>query len=437
MLLQRLFGRKKISRPDPGIRWGRYSDNNKTSGKIKRWAEAEELFKKEQYAESLDAFFDYLADEEEENVEYERKENNGSFRLFQGSKIVRGKFDENNLEAEIVVASMPEPGIPVMRRLLEMNFQLYYSRYALHEGSIRMRFDTDLTTANPNKLYYGLRELAIKADKQDDLLVTEFGSVLPADTDHILPLSEEEQEKRLKYFHLWLDKTLNYVNTLDQEKFAPAIAYLLLAVVFRIDFLLAPEGKLMQEIEKIPERHFKKEGRASAEKNQEMIDALQKLRNKPKEEILPFFFHSKHTFSIVSPQEHKQVADSIHGALQNMQWYRENNYPMIANEIMEYGFAYCQYSFSLPRPVTEFFQLFMEINHPGFFSDFGHVPVLYHEESNRFEQELIEDIIEQINSRWRERYEKMRLNPSSLNFTNLLRFNQSFLNGVAGLNFDT
>ena len=437
MLLQKLFGRKKTQRTDPGIRWGRYSDNNKTPQKIKQWTEAEQLFKEEKFPESLDAFFEYLTDDQEENVIYERLGNSGSFQLFQGSKILRGSFDEKCLNAEIVVASMPEPSIPVMRRLLEMNFHLYYSRYSLHDGSIRMRFNSDISTANPNKLYYGLRELAIKADKQDDLLVTEFGSVLATDTEHIIPLSDEQKETRLKFFHSWLDKTLNYVETLDAEKFALGISFLLLNVVFRIDFLLAPEGKLMQEIEKIPERYYKKEGKPSAEKNQEMIDDLRKIRNKPKEEIFPYFFKSKHTFSIVSPQNHKQVAESINNALQNMYWYRDNNYPMIANEVMEYGLAYCQYSYSLPRPLTEFFQIFMIINHGEFFEAFGHLPLLYNQETNRFESELIIEAIEDINNRWRSRYEKMRLNPGDLNFSNLVKFNHSFLHSISALNFDT
>ena len=39
---------------------------------------------------------------------------------------------------------MPEPSIPVMRRLLEMDFHLYYSRYALKDDKIMMLFGTDI-----------------------------------------------------------------------------------------------------------------------------------------------------------------------------------------------------------------------------------------------------------------------------------------------------
>jgi hypothetical protein len=72
-MLDRIFnwGRKK-EEPDPDISFGRYSDNNKPSGKISRWTEADNLFREKKYPESLDAFFDYLRDEKYKNVVYER-----------------------------------------------------------------------------------------------------------------------------------------------------------------------------------------------------------------------------------------------------------------------------------------------------------------------------------------------------------------------------
>src|SRR5690606_33936341 len=113
------------------------------------------------------------------------------FVLHQGSVLVRGEIDEEKVSAEIVLAGMPEPSIPVMRRLLELNFNLYYSRCAVSGDKICMRFDTDLVTATPNKLYYGLKELATKGDKQDDLLINEFGFLLPLNTGHVTEIPEE------------------------------------------------------------------------------------------------------------------------------------------------------------------------------------------------------------------------------------------------------
>ena len=56
-MLDKLFGwTKKKQSPEvvtPPITFGRYSDNNKTLQKTKRWADAENLFKEKNYHESI------------------------------------------------------------------------------------------------------------------------------------------------------------------------------------------------------------------------------------------------------------------------------------------------------------------------------------------------------------------------------------------------
>src|SRR5437764_3666053 len=319
------FSRKDTVVPD--IRFGRYSDNNKTVGKIARWSDAERLFKENKKLESLDAFFDYLKDEEEDNVIHERTGPEGQFEIFQGSKIVRGEYNEEKLKAEVTLARMPKPSTPVMRRLLEMNFNLFYSRFAMDADRLNMRFDSDLNTATPNKLYYGLKELATKADKQDDLLVQNFSLLEKADIEHLEPLPEEEKATKYNFMVKWIGEALEHVRSLDADKFAGGIAYLILAAVYRIDYLIAPEGPIMNELEAIPDIYFKKDNRPTAEKNFEMIEALEKLKKKTKEEIFPFLFRSKHTFSIVTPQSYKTIVEAIKASHQNMMWYRDNGYP--------------------------------------------------------------------------------------------------------------
>ena len=63
-MLDKLFRwAKKKDSPEavaPPITFGRYSDNNKTLLKTKRWADADNLFKENKHHESIEAFFDYL-----------------------------------------------------------------------------------------------------------------------------------------------------------------------------------------------------------------------------------------------------------------------------------------------------------------------------------------------------------------------------------------
>lgn len=441
-MLDRLFGwGKRKEEPaattDPAILFGRYSDNNKSKEKVNKWTEADNLFKEKKYAESLDSFFQYLRDDAVENVKYERNGAEGKFEFLQGSKIVRGNFNHDHLQAEVTLAKMDMPSVPVMRRLLEMNFNLYYSRYALDVQRLCMRFDSDIETANPNKLYYGLKELSTKADKQDDLLVQDFTSLQTLDTEHIDEIPVAEKEVKYEWMMKWIKETVDLIGTLDADKFSGGIAYLLLALVYRIDYLITPEGKLLSELEEISNIYFKKDERPTQEKNRDMLEAFKKLQTKTKEEVFPYLFRSRHTFAIVNPQTHKTIADAVYNANQNVAWYRDNNHPAIAMQISEYGIAYCQYSYSLPKPVTELFHIFMMVMYSDYFAALGFKTKFYDKAANKFETEAIQARIKQVLDFWRPKYANINVRTENIKYDNLVNFAHSFTTEIEFLNMDT
>lgn len=439
-MLDKIFSWSK-KKPDeetqPGISFGRYSDNNKSVAKVEKWNAADALFKEKKIYESIAAFFDYLSDDDIENVTHTQEGTKGNFTFYQGSKIIRGHYDEKNFEAEALLATMVQPSVPVMRRLLEMNFTLYYTRYALNTETISMLFDSDIATANPSKLYYGLKELATKADKQDDLLVQDFSSLKAIDNGHLIEIPEAEKEVKFTYFKKWIQETLDIISEVDADKYSGGIAYLLLALAYRIDYLIVPEGKLLLALEKIVEIYFRKDDRPVTEKNQEMADCFQKLLDKQKEDFYPYLFRSKYTFSIVTPQNYKTIADAIYNANQNVAWYKENKLPNIAAQISEYGLSYCQYSYSLPRPITEFLHLFMMINYGDYFKALGFKEEYYNKETNEYNKEAIFQKIEEIENRWREKYPELKLKTDKLKFDNQVAFNQSFTTEIEYLNLET
>jgi hypothetical protein len=443
-MLEKLFSWSKKKEDEteaiqevPVIRFGRYSDNNKSVAKVDRWNEAENLFKEKKYLDSILAFFDYLRDEDEDNVKLVQEEGQHKFMIYQGSKIIRGYFNNEKLEAEVVLAHMPQPSVPVMRRLLEMNFNLYYTRYALYEDKIYMFFDSDIETANPSKLYYGLKELSTKADKQDDLLVQDFTTLLPVDTGHVVQIPEEEKEIKYRYFKKWIAETLELVGTIDNDKYSGGVAYLLLALAYRIDYLIVPEGRLLTDLEKIVEVYFRKDNRLVTEKNQEMMDCFQRLAAREKVAFFPYLFRSKFTFSIVTPQNYKTVADAIYNANQNIAWYKEHKMPKVAAQISEYGFSYCQYSYSLPRPVSELFHLFMMINYADYFKDMGVKDVYYDIEKGEYSQEKIAAGINAIVAKWKAKYPELKFDTAKLKYDNPVVFNQTFTTEVEYLNLET
>jgi len=90
MVLTRLFGWGKKKKESPDISFGRYSDNNKTVEKVGRWTEADSYFKQQQFHSSLDAFFDYLRDDSQQNVVWERNGSEGRFTFTREQKLSAG-----------------------------------------------------------------------------------------------------------------------------------------------------------------------------------------------------------------------------------------------------------------------------------------------------------------------------------------------------------
>lgn len=438
-MFDRLFGkgkRKEEAAPEPRLSFGRYSDNNKPVAKTSRWTDADNLFKERKYNESIDAFFDYLRDDREDNVVYERNGAEGRFRFYQGSKIVRGSFDGEMIRAEVTLARMPQPSVPVMRRLLEMNFNLFYSRFALDSDRLCMRFDSDLETASPSKLYYGLKELSTKADKQDDLLVQDFASLETTDVEHVNHIPDAEKEVKYTYLHQWINQALDTVKDLDADKFSGGIAYLLLSLIYRIDYLIVPEGKLLNELEKIGGIYFKKDERPVTEKNRDMATAFRALLDIPKEEVFRCLIRSKYTYSIVAPQPYKTITDSIHGANQNLVWYRDNNHPFIAEQIAEYGISYCQYSYSMPRVITELFHLMMRVIYTEYFSALGYRKQFWDPSNGTFDTEAVTAEIMAIQDRWKEKYPLLDFKTQNLRFDNRVNFIHTYTNELEFLNLD-
>lgn len=435
-MFDKLFGRSKKEAADPAISFGRYSDNNKSIEKTARWTDADNLYKEKKYQESLDAFFDYLRDDAADNVILKRNGSEFNFQIYQGSKIVRGTGNADHLYAEVSLTKMPQPSVPVMRRLLEQNFTLYYSRYSLDGDRLCMKFDSDIETANPNKLYYALKELATKADKQDDQLVQDFSLLQPLDTDHIQQIPEAEKETRFAFMQKWISEVLQYIQTLDADKFSGGISYLLLTLAFRIDYLICPEGNTRTELERIPFLYFAKDEKPAQEKNTAMMEVFKKLQDMPKETFFKNLFRSKSSFAIVAPQVHKTIADAINGANANMAWYRDNKYHFIGQQICEYGISYCQYSYSLPKPLSELFLLLMRVNYADYFTSLGFANDYYDSERNKFDDKAIIEKINNIQAQWRIKYPMLAFNTHYLKFDNLLNFNHSFTTELELLNFD-
>lgn len=422
-----------------GIRFGRYSDNNKSQKKTQSWYQAEDKYKEKKYTEAIVSFFDYLKDDEENNVIMEQDGDNFTFTIFQGSKKVHGTINKGVVNANSPLAVMETPSTAVMRRLLEMNYSLYYSHSGMDDGNtLYMVFISDVATTNPSKLYYGLRELATKADRQDDLLLTDFAQLKPTDHEHVQPVTGHELDVKYKYFRQWIEETLKRLTDLNADSFSGSIAYLLLTLIYRIDFLILPEAKLLAEMEKINGMYWdKKDEIALVERNQMMKDAIRKLLDISKDDFAKSLYHSKSSFSIATPPKSDKVRDHISSANKDSNWYVENKYPDIALVINEYGMLYNQFIYSMPRVQTDLVQIYMAIMHADFFSELGMKTKLYDKEKKEFNKEAIKSAIDQALEKYKDKFKSMKWDHNRISYDSLYDFGTDFSELLSGLNLET
>ncbi len=423
-----------------GIRIGRYSDNNKTYAKTAQWHAAEAHYKAKAFPETFAAFFNYLRDDAEDNVHFTPGEGAAfSFEIYQGSKRIRGESDGTRISARAALARMEKPSTAVMRRLLEMNYTLYYTRAAIgpDDQTISLLFDTEVAAANPTKLYHGLRELATKADRQDDGLLLDFAALQPTDTDHLCALPGKETDVKWQWFRAWIEGTLSRIDELNQDSFASAVASMLLALLYRIDFLIVPEGALLTELERINGLYWTRpEDVPLVERNGLIKEAFRKLAAWSREDFAKSVYRCAATFGITGPPKADKVTETAAAAARDSRWYGENKYPEIAIEVCEYGLLHASFVYGLPRMQTALVQVFCAVLHPEYFTALGARRALYDRASATFDPAGVEAAVDAAIAAHGDKYSSLKWNHSRIQYSSLYDFAASFSDQIVHLNLD-
>ena len=134
-------------------------------------------------------------------------------------------------------------------------------------------------------------EFHFLTNDQMEVIKSWDGLVEFSDFDKMILVDKEDlltntlKEIKNKYLHLWIDEALNKISSLNEDRMSGGISYILLALLFRIDYLLQPQGALFEDIEKINGIYNAKDNKSTLERNRLMIDELKRVKSKSKEEI--------------------------------------------------------------------------------------------------------------------------------------------------------
>ncbi|MCB0570007.1 MAG: hypothetical protein KDC66_09605 [Phaeodactylibacter sp.] len=426
----RLFGAKAEEQQEPKVSFGRYSDSYKGRSRYTAWDEALGQFEKKEYLESYKQFLYYLRDEEEDNVRYEEVKGGLQFELYQGSNKITGMATPHKVWVESKVVKADALNVGFMRRLMEQNYNLRYSRFALDEaGNITIAFDTYTLDGSPYKLYYALKELATRADKQDDLLLEEFKMLQAVDTSHMEDLPPSEKEAKYNFLKQKIEAVLEEIDNgkLDKAQYPGSIAYLLLDLIYRLDYLIKPEGFMMESLEQLHRQYYENDNLPTAAKNQALCKGFQQLLEREKEEYFKEMYRVKSTFGITHSVTHDRVAGLIDAQLSHMDWYKEHGCEAVALAIPGYIVGQCMFNFAVPKPDRDLFHLYYQVMEPEYFKQLGFPVIYYDTAAGQFDKRAIKRAISHIVEKNKPFYSRLSPATGSLNYDSLSDFAQSFL----------
>ena len=431
------------------IRFGRYSDAHKTLEKYDSWARSTDFFEEKNYLQAYLEFFNYLLDDDESNLSYEAVQINKdgnvtdfkiNFILQQGSKVVRGFANSEEFVGEVKLVKMKDSlHVALGRRLMEMNYNLLYSGFSLdEEGVIWIRFTTNTVDSFAGKLYSGLREIAIRSDAQDDLLLNEFINQLEAiDDKHIEYLSEDHQQVKLRFLKKWITETLTEIKKLNAEQLASAISYMLLTLLYRIDYLLTPEGTITAILEDIHKVVFYDTNRLPIQRNLYAINQFERIVALSDTELLPNFYETKSTFGISKPAYQQDIKEIIEKQVQAASWFDKNNQEEFTPFVFEYIAGYCLFNYGLPRPTKEFLHLYFQIIHADFFEALDAKYTFANKDNTKngisLEKNLITKRINFVLKTWEEMYPKLTEKKPKLSYKDFTKFSFDYFSFIKEL----
>lgn len=417
------------------ITFGRYSDAFQNIAKKEMWYQCEKFYEEKNYISSYLAFFECIRSNKVDNVLWGEDKGKINFLIKQGSKEVRGYIFENKISASANIAEYEKLPVAIMRKLLEMNYTLDYCRFAIDDGKVVIKFDTFTEACPPERLYYALRELATRADKQDDILINEFSSLKQYDF-HKTEIPVEIKEIKYKFMMKWLNEALAKIESINIEKYSGGLTYILLSVNYRIDYLICPQGTLTNRLEKIHWNYFANDGKSIYEKIDRIKDEYKEILSKSKESIFEELYDVISTFGITRPAGFTVVQEVFKNNISNVQHYITNKMDDIAIAIFEYIAGNCLFVYGLTESTKSLFHLVYDILYDDYFKELGMSRFLYDSRENKFDEELIKDIINDITEKEKNEYPLLKFNTSNLKFDNLISFLKSYYNEVYNLNYN-
>ena len=180
----------------------------------------------------------------------------------QGSVYLRVKADKEKYSFSIPFLKFTKDSnrIAAMRRMIEQNFSsLILSQIVLREDELYFHYEDNIYNAEPYKIYFTLDEMSTEADNTDDYYIDRFNleHIIKPDLDYF---TSEEYEKSKELFYTILNDSIAGSEYFEGKRnYNSACDYLALCL-FKIKYVIFPQGILGREIQEILNYMYSNEG---------------------------------------------------------------------------------------------------------------------------------------------------------------------------------
>jgi hypothetical protein len=423
---------------EPNLVFGRFTDFYKEKSKFSEWDTAIDLHQKKSYFPAIRHFFKYLTDDTSANVHIEDLSSTKmKFHFFQGSKKIDGFVNEDGFFAESKIAHCDKISIAAMRSLLEENYHLKYCSYALDsEENLTIVMQTDFLDGSPYKLYFGLKELATRADRRDDVMIRKFPELSSIVSGSLSHIDDKEKEIKFNYIQSAINYLLIKVEQ-DADKlhnFPGLVSYKILSTIFCIDYFVKPEGMTMEHIENIHKTFFTVTTISPEKKNNEMLKELKKIQLIGKKDLFNEMYNTKSTFGNLVAGNHKRYQELFESEMKHFQWYMDNGYKDYVLDIPNYIAGLLLYTYSMPLPDKYLLHILLRVLNNDLFVSLGFTSFI-RANGSLDKKKIIASVEEKFKS-FEDSYKNLDFDASNISFENLYTFAYSYMSYIYQLNLE-
>ncbi|OHD97525.1 MAG: hypothetical protein A3J26_00910, partial [Sulfurimonas sp. RIFCSPLOWO2_02_FULL_36_28] len=300
---------------------------------------------------------------------------------------------------------------------------------------IKLKLSIDNITMSPQKVFFPLREIALNADFDKEYIKSEFPEIAIEDIVHLKPLDESELRIKYDFLHKWIDEITAKISTLPSNDNAGMQSFILLYLIFKMDYLIVPKFSIFQKSSKKVQEYFSDENLTVEAKNEELRNYINELGKIDFEEFKTNFYDAKYTFNPTEKASNEEIDIFITESLAKIRWYKNNRYHQIIPTMYKYIALYLLYNYGL-HPVTKaLLHTLVEIQNPDFFKALGY-NTLYDVDNATFAKRAIVSKIDDIISPYQNRFKLLKPFGDKLNFTSLNEFSNSFYLQLKNLNYE-